>query len=488
LRIRNWGLTLFLMFALATSAAAIPGDTLWTRFYGTSDGEIAYAIKEIPTGGYYITGCTNSFGNGFIDFYLVKINADGDLVWENHYGGYDDDYALSAALTRDGGIIMAGWTKSFGAGGTDIYVVRTDPDGNIVFQQTYGGSRDDTAKCIIEASDGSFVVCGSTQSFDSGYTSDAYVIHISSSGSLIWSHRSGGVMNDGATCIVQTAEKEFAFTGWTGDADGNHDIYVEKINWQGETLWSQGYSPGIDNQGVSIIESADHDLVVAGYTFLNPVYLEVYLMKLSGSGSLIWERNYGSNVWEVGSCVRQAPDNGFILAGSRWRALFPDTTQFYLVKTDSLGARQWSRTYSYGQLDEGFQVEVTSDGNYILAGYSNAIWSSTVDMCIIKVEGEWSTGIDNGRLEMPLAFEINNAYPNPFNAVAEISYQLPIDSEAKLTIYDILGNEMAILDQGRRSAGQHQVTWDASGVSSGVYFVKLNSDDNAAVRKITLLK
>jgi hypothetical protein len=488
MRIRDWGLALFLTIALTASSEAIPGDTLWTRFYGSPDGEVAYAVKEIPTGGYYITGCTNAFGNGFIDFYLVKISADGDVIWDNHYGGYDDDYALSATLTEDGGIVMAGWTKSFGAGGTDIYVVRTDPDGNIVFQQTYGGSRDDTAKCVIEANDGSFVICGSTQSFDRGYTSDAYVIRIGPSGNLIWSHRSGGVLNDGATCIVQTAEKEFAFTGWTGDSDNNHDIYVEKINGRGETIWSQGYSPGIDNQGVSIIESADQNLIITGYTFLNPVYLEVYLMKLSNAGSLIWDRHYGSNVWEVGSCIRETPDNGYILAGSRWRALFPDTTQFYLVKTDSLGAMQWSHTYGYGQLDEGFQVEITSDGNYIMAGYSNATWPSTVDMCVIKVEGEWSTGIEDGGIEIPQAFAINNAYPNPFNAVAEISYQLPIESDVKLVIYDILGNEIAILAQGRQTAGQHQANWDASGVSSGLYFVRLNSADNMAVRKITLLK
>ncbi len=471
----------------AAQALAVPGDTIWTRLYDAGANDISFSVRQAPDGGYVLAGWTNSVGDGNMDFYLIRTNAAGDTLWTRTYGGPDDDVATSVQVTGDGGVVIAGWTKSFGAGGTDFYLVKTDYQGIVIWTNTFGGAREDTAKCVQQTSDGGYVLCGSTNSFDNGYQADVYVVKTDQEGHMVWDHRSGGVVNDGAACIIQSKESGYALTGRTGNGEGNHNIYVEKLDLGGHTVWSRGFSPGVDNQGASIIQANDDNYIIAGYTFQNPRALDFLMMKISSQGGELWTRTYGSDLWEVAYCVRQTPDHGFILAGGKWITLLPDTTQLCLVKTDSTGTLSWSRAYPVKSIDEATSVTLTDDGNYAIGGYSCDVWPYSCDFCLIKIEGGWSTAVSDAA-PVSRRFVLEDNYPNPFNAQTVIRYNLSVESQVRIEIYDIVGRSIASFDNGEQSPGYHQLIWDADNQPSGIYFLRVIAGEYSEIKKMTLLK
>ena len=152
------------------------GDTLWTRFYGGSDVEVAYAGEQTTDGGYIIAGRTDSYGSGNSDFYLLKTDSSGNFLWDKTYGGNLDDRAFTAMQTSDGGFILGGYTASFNAGFFDFYMVRTDSEGDTLWTKMYGGEWQEEIYDIEETSDGGFAVIGYTLSFGAGNNPNIYFI------------------------------------------------------------------------------------------------------------------------------------------------------------------------------------------------------------------------------------------------------------------------------------------------------------------------
>jgi hypothetical protein len=151
-----WGISIL---AIAASAMAQPNpDTLWTRTYGGSNHDYARSVQQTPDGGYIVAGYTASFGAGGSDFYLVKINSQGDTLWTRTYGGSNGEEARSVQQTADGGYIVAGFTYSFGAGLSDFYLVKTNSLGDTLWTRTYGGSRSELAYCVQQTADGGYIV------------------------------------------------------------------------------------------------------------------------------------------------------------------------------------------------------------------------------------------------------------------------------------------------------------------------------------------
>jgi hypothetical protein len=144
------------------------GNVQWTKTIGGSSDDFAYSIIQSSDGGYVVAGETNSFGAGSSDFWVVKLDSSGNVVWTKTIGWSSGDYANSIIQSSDGGYVVAGYTWSFGAGGPDFYVVKLDSSGNVIWTKTIGGSDHDEAYSIIQSSDGGYVVAGYTESFGAG--------------------------------------------------------------------------------------------------------------------------------------------------------------------------------------------------------------------------------------------------------------------------------------------------------------------------------
>jgi hypothetical protein len=207
------------------------GDTVWTRTYG-DDGtgnERANSVIQTADSAFVMAGYTDSYGAGSWDFYLVKIAASGDTLWTSTYGGSSGEEAFSIQETSDGGFIIAGYTDSFGAGGQDFYVVKTDDEGDVLWERTYGGANHDYAKSVKQTPDGGFIVVGSTASFGAGFT-DVYCVRIDASGDTLWTRAYGGNDDERAYSVALTSDGGYIVGGHTSTfGAGDYDVWLLRL-------------------------------------------------------------------------------------------------------------------------------------------------------------------------------------------------------------------------------------------------------------------
>jgi hypothetical protein len=205
------------------------GDTLWTKTYGGSEHEWGYSVQQTNDEGYIITGVTSSFGTGGHDVWLIKTNAAGDTLWTKTFGGIYSDQGYSLQQTKDGEYIITGYTDSFGArGGGDIWLIKTNPSGDTLWTKTYGGNGSDIGCSVQQTMDGGYIITGETSSFGAGGI-DVWLIKTTASGDTLWTKTFGGSSYDYGQSVQQTIDEGYIITGLTMSfGAGNHDIWLIK--------------------------------------------------------------------------------------------------------------------------------------------------------------------------------------------------------------------------------------------------------------------
>ena len=213
-------------YLLRTDAS---GDTIWTRTYGGTLNDYSHSIAQTRDGGYVLAGWTNSFGAGNYDVYLIKTDASGDTVWTRTYGGTSEDYGIFVAPTADSGCVIAGLTSSYGAGGYDIYLIKTDTRGDTVWTKTYGGPLADWGYCIAQTTDGGYIIAG-----DRDNQSDAWLLKTNASGDTTWTKTYGGPNQESADAVAQTSDGGYILAGLTSSyGAGGQDVYLIKTDAYG---------------------------------------------------------------------------------------------------------------------------------------------------------------------------------------------------------------------------------------------------------------
>ncbi len=201
----------------------------WDETYGGAYDERAYSVIETNDGGYAIIGSTYSFTTGYQDMWVVKTDSAGEIQWSRSYGGINQDVGASLIQTGDGGYILGGWTDSFGAGGYDFWLVKTDSTGNVLWDQTYGGENNDRALSVVQTGDGGYAIVGRTSSFGVGID-DFWLVKTDSSGNVLWDQTYGGGGIDWAQSVVQTGDGGYILGGWTDSfGAGGYDFWLVKM-------------------------------------------------------------------------------------------------------------------------------------------------------------------------------------------------------------------------------------------------------------------
>ena len=269
---------------------------IWQKTYGGSGAESAKAIATTPDGGYIVVGLTGSkdgdvSGNhGTNDFWVVKLDRDGNIIWQRTLGGSNLDLAQDVAVTPDGGYIVVGWTRSNDGdvsgnhGMDDVWVVKLDKDGNVIWKKTYGGSDEDYAFSIIATKDGGYIFAGWTRSNDGDVSNnhspmwwtDVWVVKIDKDGNIIWEKTYGGSDDDGASAIIAAPGGGYIVAGWTesndGDVSENHgkvDVWILKLDEDVNMIWQKTLGGSNDDIAYSIAATSDGGYIVVGDTGSN---------------------------------------------------------------------------------------------------------------------------------------------------------------------------------------------------------------------------
>lgn len=313
-------------------------DSAGTKYLGGPKDDVLYSIAQTDEGEYALAGYTYSYGAGGSDMWLVKTSLYTTYLegipnpwsydieqWNTTYGGPQDDGAKCVIQTSDGGYALVGYTDSSGEGGYDMWLVKTDSNGTAQWNKTYGGPQDDMANCIVQISDGSYIVAGYTNSFDV-QSQSTWVVKTDTQGNIDWNKIYAGQV---AKSLIETADGGFVLA--TANSNGFELI---KIDAFGQVKWKQTYTgPSDSANGECVIQTADEGYAVAGWTLNNSTGVcAAWLVKTDAAGTAQWSRTYGSlGVYSVA----QMSDGGYAMTGDR----------ACLILVDSSGDLQWTRNY-----------------------------------------------------------------------------------------------------------------------------------------------
>jgi len=368
---------------------SIPPETQWYKIYGGSNDDKAYSIQQTKDGGYIVAGYTTSFGNGGADVYILKLDRDGNILWSKTYGGSNDDGARSIIQTSDGGYIVAGVTASFGNGQDDAYILKLDSNGNLLWYKVYGGSYNDTAISIQQTIDGGYILAGYTESFGNGKR-DVYILKLDNNGNLQWYKTYGGSNDDVAFSIQQTKDGGYIVAGVTSSfGSEGFDFYILKLDNNGNLLWQKTYGGSYYDIAYSIQQTNDGGYIVAGITTPSMIDLDVYILKLDSNGNLLWYKTYGGRYNDIAISIQQTNDGGYIIAGIT-SSFGNGQDDAYIIKLDNNGNLLWYKTYGGGDDDGAYSIQQTNDGGYIIAGYTES-YAGNSDVYIIKLAPETTT-------------------------------------------------------------------------------------------------
>ncbi len=409
---------LFILFSLGIFpiAAQLPGTAVMPikemkNIFGGTQNDQADSVAKTSDGGYVIAGYTGS-NNGDIsgnhggqDCVILKFNSSGILQWQKTLGGTGDDRVNSIVQTNDGGYIFTGSSSSnngdasgyHGGVGTDIWIVKLNSLGNLVWQKMLGGTNIDFPSSVIQTTDGGYAMAGYTESDDgdvSGHIGnyDFWIVKLTSTGALQWTKTLGGTASDISRSIIQTTDGGYAIAGLTGSTGGNvsgnhgdYDGWVIKLSGTGTLQWQKALG-GTNTENLnSIIQTNDGGYAVAGFAKSNDGNVsgnhgseDFWIVKLTSTGNIQWQKSLGGNSSDSANSIVQTTDNGYLIAGttaSNNGDVFGNQGDydFWVVKLTAAGYLQSFKLLGGSNADVANAITKIGNGNYVVTGYTYSV-------------------------------------------------------------------------------------------------------------------
>jgi len=294
------------------------GRERWNETFGGPGDDEAMAVLETSDGGLIFAGGTNSRGAGDFDAWLTKTDPKGGEIWNRTLGGSGYDWAYSLDKTGDGGYVVVGETESFGAGGKDAWLVKTDAEGDELWNRTYGGANDDGGRSAKETDDGGYIIAGFTESFGAG-GSDLWLLKTDSEGKEVWNVTYGGSRDDVGESVQQTAGGGYVAAGGAsapldGEASAG-DAWLIITDPDGKAIRGKIFSVGDSGRDIAtaVQATADGGYIIGGWSSVGGLYS--WLLKTDGWGTKEWDITFGESGREEGSSVLAAEDGGYVTCG-----------------------------------------------------------------------------------------------------------------------------------------------------------------------------
>ncbi len=390
----------------------------WDRTFGGLKQEEMYALIQTSDGGYLlggdsdspISGAKTQGSQGINDYWVVRINGSGTKLWDKRFGGNSREELFAVKETPDGGFVLAGWSMSAvsgdqtqaSRGSSDYWIVKVDANGNKLWDKRYGGPGDDELRAMELTSDGGYVFVGESSSGIGGEKTesnhgefDVWVVKTDGDGNLQWEASYGGSLDDRVNAIQQTADGGFVIGAWTispvsfdvsQPGRGSSDMWLIRTDANGQKLWDGRYGGDNNEYLYSLDQTTDGGFILGGYTRSN-VNGEVtipgkggfdfWIVKTDLNGTKQWDKRYGSNLDEKGKSIAVTADGGFIMGGWSESLSGGDKTEstkgasdYWVIKTDADGNLQWDKDLGAANEERLHDVLETNDGGFIVAGHS----------------------------------------------------------------------------------------------------------------------
>jgi len=448
------------------------GDTTWTKNIDATGLDLLYSIKQTKDNGFIAGGRTNSFGAGGLDMLLIKTDVTGNNQWTKTIGGGGDETASSIKQTTDGGFVIAGNTKSFGAGLNDFYVVKTDVNGNIIWSKSIGGTGNDNAYSIIQTADSGYISVGLTASAGAG-NNDILAVKFNNAGSVVWMKTYGGTGDDRANSIIQTVDGGFIISGVTNSfGAGNYDFNLIKTDSLGNFIWEKTFGGTGNEWSYSVQQTNDNGFILTGYTTsFGAGGGDYYLIKTNSIGDTSWTKTFGGTMAEYGTAVKQTSDNGFAIIGYG-QSFGAGSYDFYFVKTDSNGNGICNQNNT-ATIVSGQTSTVTTPTLTISSGGVNNSSSPVITEGAIVNSLCTNVGVQYLNVSNPNFY----IYPNPTSDQSTLQFDNKKAELCTLTLYDLRGQIMRTIN----NITSDQVVIQKNDLTTGLYYFVLRTSDRVIV-------
>jgi len=467
-------------------------DTLWTKTFGGLYYDSGTDIQQTNDSGYIILGITYSYGQGIPTYnnaYLIKTDENGDTLWTKVYGGPDHDACVSIQQTSDSGFIAAGATGPVYSV-MDVYVIKTDENGDTLWTRTYGGPYQDGGKCIQQTSDDGYIVIGSTL-LDAINGFNYFLVKTNAFGDTIWTRTYGRADFDLAYHGQQTNDDGYVMVGLTeGLGTDTSNVYMIKTDSIGDTLWTKIFGRPFTDEGYCIQQTSDDGYIISGLTKSSGgSNYDVYVVKTDSRGDTLWTKTYGGPGDDVGSSVVQTIDGGYIIAGHT-SSFGAGNFDGYLIRLNSDGDSLWTQTFGGPSYDMFSSVRQTTDNGYIAVGLTRSFGSAEGDIYVVKIAPD-TFGIRENKLREFKKSSLK-VIPNPFKHSTSI--KCTFSGSASIKIYDCQGQQVKEISSGRKNdVAFHTIVWDGTNdrgerLPDGVYFVLLEARNKIIAEKIVKLE
>lgn len=390
------------------------GKVEWIKNYGGSGEDTGQAIIQTLDGGYAILGYTNSvdgdIGNKDLevnDYWLLKLDADGNLQWSKTYGGSKDDRGQSLVQTFDGGYALTGYAMSDDGDGSvnngfhDNWLLKLNALGEIEWEKSYGFSGHDHSYDILQTMDGGYFFTGFldiTSARADGNTEkfrtltrhgvgEFWGTKIDPGGELLWRGYFGGSNNDRSHAVVPSEDGGFVMAGFSesddfdiSDTRGSYDFWLVKVDDSGNLVWERSFGGSGIEISYDIANTLDGGYVVTGNTFSNDGDIsenkgasDFWLVKVDDTGKLVWERSYGGSGFDAAQAVISSKYGGYYVLGNS-KSGDTDSTEnmgendIWVIKVDGEGNLIWQKSIGGSGIDFGFDLVESIDGSVFLVG------------------------------------------------------------------------------------------------------------------------
>jgi hypothetical protein len=444
------------------------GNLLWQKSFGGSGDDQAYSIKQTKDGGFVAAGAAYSndgdvsgvHGVDYSDEWVIKLDSNGNLQWQDALGGIKQDWALAVQQTSDAGFVIAGYTLSNNAdvsgnhGGEDCWIVKLDSLGYGEWQKCLGGSANDRANSIEQTNDGGFIIAGQTASNDSDVLGnhggeDYWILKLDASANIVWQKCLGGSANDVANSIELTNDGGYIVAGCSqsndGDVSGHHgisnycDYWIVKLDSNGNLQWQKSLGGSFNDEANSILETSNGNFVAAGFSFSND----------------------GDVTGNLG------PDD------------------YWIAELDTLGNLSWEECLGGLGYDEAYSIIHTFDGGLAVAGWSRSYLTCYQDECedfwIVKLTGDIATGVEF------LQTSSISVSPNPVQNVLTIALTTLFD-DLTIHIYDLSGRTINIPASNFKSQTSNSVQLNTESLPAGFYTLQIINNITGATETEKFVK
>lgn len=439
------------------------GNIQWQKSLGGSNYDMPHEIQQTSDGGYIVVGESSSIDGDvtghhdvagtYSDYWVVKLNSVGSIQWQKSIGGSSMDIAQTIAETSDGGYIIAGSSSSTDGdavghlpyNNTDLWVVKINSTGNIIWQKSYGGYSTEVAYSIKQTSDGGYVVAGSTSSNSGDITSlygenDYWILKLDTVGNLQWQKTYGGSYNDSVSSVQQTSDGGYIIAG----------------------------------------SSQSHDYDVT-FHYGSPINYDAWIVKLNASGQIQWQKTLGGTGGENANSIQQLSDGGYIFAGVSSStdgdaAGNPSAGgNFWIVRLNPSGNVLWQKSVGGSSGDIAKSIKKTSDGGFIIAGSS---YSNNGDVTLhygnLTYPDIWVVKLGTEVLSTNESKHENlTIYPNPTTDKLFVS---GLSSDEAYEIYSLTGQRL-------KNGKTLEYSLDVKDLEKGTYFIKIKNKKQKFIKK-----